>query len=237
MKIKNMFIAIMLIAFTSVTYSQNCGILDQVVKASGGKEKFESVKSSYMEIKMKVLQGMTMDMVMKVWSKGSDKFYIEQEMMGMNIKMAIDGDKGWGVNPMTGKAEDLPADQIVGMKKQSKKTSNFDFFSNWKKLGYVCEDLGMQDVDEKKCIKVKVTDDEKNTSIYYIDAITNLIYKYEAKENDQDVVGVFKQYQKKDGIFIPKLIDTYVGGTLAATMEFVKVELNIPIDDAKFKKP
>ncbi len=238
MKIKNLLMAIILVAFTTASYSQNCGILDQVVKASGGKEKFDGVKSSYLEMKNTMYQGgQTMAIDMKIWTKDNSKFYAEQTVMGMNIKMAIEGDKGWMVNPMAGGVQDIPKEQFNMIKDQLKQSSNFDFFSNWKNLGYVCEELGIVDVDDKKCNKVKVTDDKKDVSTFYIDAITNLIYKIESKTEGTDVYVIIKQYGKKDGLYYPKFMETYASGSLLSKMEITNISYNIPIDDAKFKKP
>ena len=235
--LKKLFFAIMMIAITATTYSQNCDILEQVVNASGGREKLNSVKSTYAEIKTKVVQGQEMEMMMKMWTKGDDKFYMEQEIMGMTMKIGIDGGKGWMVNPMAGGAQDLPAEQLSAIKNQNKRDPGLNMFTNWKEEGYKCEDLGTVDVDEKKCNKVKVTEKDGSSVIYYIDAITNLIHKFEGSEQGMSIVVFFKQYQKKDGMFVPKKMETHVNGELAATMDFIKLETNIQIDDSKFKKP
>ncbi len=235
--LKKIFFAIMMIAITATTYSQNCDILEQVVKASGGREKLNSVKSTYAEIKTKVVQGQEMEMMMKMWTKGDNKFYMEQDIMGMTMKIGIDGNKGWMVNPMAGGTQDLPADQLGAIKNQNKRSAGFGLFSDWKEQGYKCEDLGVVDIDEKKCTKVKVTEKDNSVVTYYIDVITNLIHKFESSEQGMNIAVYFKQYQKKDGMFYPKKMETHVNGSLAATMDFIKFETNIDIDDAKFKKP
>ncbi len=77
------------------------------IEARGGRDRLSKVTEIKSTSDVKVIaQGLNLSMV--TYKKGANKFRLEQKVMGTTITMAINGDKGWLIDPASGFVVDMP---------------------------------------------------------------------------------------------------------------------------------
>lgn len=207
-------------------------ILDKSIEASGGVKAFENVKTTYSVIKMEV---MGMEMKMKLYTKAPDKSRVEQSVMGQEIVVVFDGEKGWMNNPMAGGVTEVPVDQIDQIKRQN--SSNSSNLWDWRKReGVTIEKIGKVRLDGASVYHLKVTEKDGTESNIYLDANTYLMTKLTMPSEAGDVEIKFLDYKDYDGFkMASRFVTEAMGMEVIATMEEYKI--NIPVDDSLFAKP
>jgi outer membrane lipoprotein-sorting protein len=209
--------------------------LDKILEkhyAATGVEKMGDIKSFVINAKMSM---MGMDMPMLIKMKYPKKFKVEMEMMGQKTISAFDGNKGWMINPMMGSGvQDLAGEELDKAMDQANMMEGELY--NYKKKGFTAELLGKEGND----YKIKLTGSDGAVKNYFIDADTYLISKFTAKVEAMgqsvNVESKMTEYQKVEGIMIPKVTEVNMPmGTMKNTIEEVKI--NVAIDDAEFKRP
>ncbi|WP_294211264.1 hypothetical protein [uncultured Chryseobacterium sp.] len=188
-------------------------VIDNYLKALGGKEKLESVKSVIIDNTISA-QGMELSSVTK---QMGNKFKSEQSMMGQKVSQVFfDGEKGY-IEQM-GQKNDFPADKIADMKKAK-----------------IIEALGF-DASSFKSVTVEKIDGKDYNVLtsdkgkFYFDAATGLLYKSSAAETST----VIKSYLTVDGIKFPEMIEAEGRGQ-QLTVKTNKVTVNSGVTDADFK--
>lgn len=187
-------------------------VVDNYLKALGGKDKLESVKTTLIENTMTV-QGMEVAMTTK---KMDNKFKSEQSVMGQKMVQFFDGEKGYfeqGGNKM-----DLPADKIAELKKAKVMDALAYDPANYSSVAV--EKLDGKDYNVLNSGKGK----------FYFDASTGLLYKSSATEGS----AVVKSYMTVDGIKFPQEIEAEGGGQ-KINIKTTKVTINSGVTDADFK--
>ncbi|MDR6516447.1 hypothetical protein [Chryseobacterium camelliae] len=187
-------------------------VIDNYLKALGGKEKLESVKSLIMDNTLSI-QGMEISMVTK---KMGNKFRSEQSVMGQKVVQVFDGEKGY-LDQM-GQKIDIPADKIAELKKSKVIDA----------LGYDAssfKEVTVEKIDGKD-YNVLTSDKGK----FYFDAATGLLYKSGMAEGS----AVMKSYMTVDGIKFPEVIEAEGKGQ-QVTIKTTKVTVNSGVTDADFK--
>ncbi|WP_294277472.1 hypothetical protein [uncultured Chryseobacterium sp.] len=188
-------------------------VIDNYLKALGGKEKLESVKSVIIDNTISA-QGMELSSVTK---QMGNKFKSEQSMMGQKVSQVFfDGEKGY-IEQM-GKKNDFPADKIADMKKAK-----------------IIEALGFDASSFKSVTVEKIEGKDYNVLTsdkgkFYFDAATGLLYKSSAAETST----VIKSYLTVDGIKFPEMIEAEGRGQ-QLTVKTNKVTVNSGVTDADFK--
>lgn len=207
-------------------------ILDKSIEASGGAKAFENIKTSYSVIKMEV---MGMDMKMKMYYKAPNKSRVEQNVMGQEIVVVIDGEKGWMKNPMAGGVTEIPIDQIEQVKKQNS-TNNSTLWDLRKKEGVTIEKVGKVRLDGTSAYHLKVTEKDGTVSNIYIDADTYLMSKLSMPSEAGDIEIKFLDYKNYDGFKMASRFTTEaMGMEVIATLEEYKI--NVPVEESMFSKP
>ncbi|GAA5086888.1 hypothetical protein GCM10023210_09220 [Chryseobacterium ginsengisoli] len=187
-------------------------VIDNYLKALGGKDKIEGVKTTIIENTLSV-QGMEVAMTTK---KMGNKFKSEQSVMGQKMVQFFDGEKGYfeqGGNKM-----DLPADKVGELKKGKVMDA----------LGYDPANFTSVTVEKIDGKDYNVLNSTKGT--HYFDASTGLLYKSTAAEGNATV----KSYMTVDGIKFPQEIEAEGGGQ-KVTIKTTKVTINSGVTDADFK--
>lgn len=187
-------------------------VIDNYIKALGGKAKLEAVKSSVTDNTLSV-QGMEIAMTTK---KMGNKFRSEQSVMGQKMIQVFDGEKGY--MDQMGQKMDIPADKIAELKKSKVIDALAYDASNFKTVN-------VEKIDGKD---YNVLSSDKGK--FYFDAATGLLYKSETKEGNAFV----KSYMTVDGIQFPADIEAEGGGQKVA-IKTTKVVLNSGVTDADFK--
>jgi len=187
-------------------------VIDNYLKALGGKAKLEAVKSLTTDNTLSV-QGMEISMTTK---KMGNKFRSEQSVMGQKMIQVFDGEKGY--MDQMGQKMDIPADKIAELKK-SKVIDALAYDASTFKT------VSVEKIDGKD---YNVLSSDKGK--FYFDAATGLLYKSETKEGNAFV----KSYMTVDGIQFPADIEAEGGGQKVA-IKTTKVVLNSGVTDADFK--
>lgn len=187
-------------------------VIDNYLKALGGKEKLESVKSVIIDNTISA-QGMELSSVTK---QMGNKFKSEQSVMGQKFVQLFDGEKGYA--DQMGQRKDFPADKIAELKKaRIINALGFDASS--------FKSVTVEKIDGKD-YNVLTSDKGK----FYFDAATGLLYKTSTGEGN----AVIKSYLTVDGIKFPELIEAEGNGQ-QATIKTNKVTVNSGVTDADFK--
>jgi outer membrane lipoprotein-sorting protein len=179
---------------------------------------------------------MGMDMPMTMWMKNPDKIRTVMSINGQDMITAIDGTKGWTINPMGGSAE--PTELPMGQIEQSKNNLVFyNYMEDYLKKGKLVLD-GSENVGDKPAFKLKITMDGGTTMWVFIDKSSYLMVKgtVNASSNGTDVTAdiIFSDFKDNNGVFLPMKQTTTANG-MEFTMVYDKVEVNVPMDDSLFK--
>lgn len=164
----------------------------------------------------------------------------EVEVMGQSIITVYDNGKGWTINPFTGASEatDITGTQLADYKSQSSLASNL---ADYKNRGHQLESVGQEDVDGKTCFKLKLTTkDDGKITFYFINATDYVLVKAATKRDMQgeevDAETFYSDLKDFNGIkyFMTRI--QKVNGEVFSEMHVDKFELNVPVDEAIFKK-
>lgn len=217
-------------------------IIQKSLNATGGKERLEKLTTFSLTADMNIpSQGM--DIKINFWLKKPDKMRIVQEIpaMQMKIEAGTDGTTYWAVQPGSDTRTAVPDMAVGQVKGQLDGLKNIldSPLLNYKDNNFQISYVGLEDIDEKKCNVVNVIDNEGTNSNFYFDAITNLIYcsKSTVSQGGEDfeVELKYREYQKVDGLFIPKRIEISQNKELQTKISLSDVKFNEAINDNDFK--
>lgn len=187
-------------------------VIDNYLKALGGKDKLESIKTILIENTLSV-QGM--DIMMRTKKMGN-KFKSEQSVMGQKMVQLFDGEKGYF--EQGGQKMDIPADKVADLKK-SKVIDALSYdpatFST----------VTTENIDGKD-YNILTSDKGK----LYFNAATGLLYKSSAAEG----TAIVKSYVTVDGIKFPQEIEAEGNGQ-KVIIKSTKISLNSDVSDVDFK--
>ena len=187
-------------------------VIDNYLKALGGKDKLESIKTTLIENTLSV-QGM--DIMMRTKKMGN-KFKSEQSVMGQKMVQLFDGEKGYF--EQGGQKMDIPADKVADLKK-SKVIDALSYdpatFST----------LTAENIDGKD-YNILTSDKGK----LYFNASTGLLYKSSAAEG----TAIVKSYMTVDGIKFPQEIEAEGNGQ-KVIIKTTKIAMNSDVSDVDFK--
>jgi hypothetical protein len=244
----------MLITFPFNSFSQTVDeIIEANLKATGGRERMDSVKSWKIVRMDKNISNVNFitNSVITLWYKAPCKFREETTIKGKKMYFGNDCEILWGKN-------ELDENSIAGTPKFRKiNNSNnedvqkyYKYFKdliwpytyNMNKDSLVAEYIGDVDIDGKKCFKIKITYTiSHNEYFIFIDKITNLQYKseYEFTIGAQHIKmeSIIAEYQKIEGFYIPRKVIYKENEVIHNEYIFQTVILNPKIADEFFKMP
>ena len=214
-------------------------ILAKHYQTMGGLEKIKALNS--MRVTGTVGVGPGMDAPFTMERKRPGKSRMEFSLQGMTGIQAFDGEKTWSVMPFTGKK-----DPEVGSDEDNKNAqddADFDgVLVDWKAKGHTVELVGKESVEGADTYKLKVTKKNGNVEYHYLDAETYLLVKQEGKVKrrgtEMEGETTFSDYKDVDGYMQPFSMESGAkGAPQKQKMTFTKIELNVPLDDARFVMP
>lgn len=217
--------------------------LDEVLaknyKAKGGLEKLKAVKTIRLTGKLTLGPGIEAPFVIE--QKRPNMFRMDITVQGMTIVQAYDGKVGWMLNPMQGRKdpEPLPEDAL----KQVEEQSDMDGpLLDYKAKGHTVELVGKESVEGSPAYKIKVTLKNGDVRYIFLDADSFLEIRTEGKTKvrgtEVDGESSIGDYKEVDGLTIPFAVETgQKGSPQKQKIVIDKVEINVPVDDAKFKMP
>ena len=208
-------------------------------EAQGGLAKLRAVQSVRMTGKMTIGPGMEAPVVLEM--KRPKQMRIDISVQGMTISQAYDGTTGWMINPMSGRTdpEALPGEMLKLLDEQADMDGPL---MDYKAKGNTVELLGTEKAEGADCYKLKVTLKNGDVRTLFIDRDSFLLVKQESKTTmrgseqvDDTIVG---DYKDVSGLIMAHSIDTgQAGQPVRQKMTIDKIEVNVPIEDARFKMP
>jgi outer membrane lipoprotein-sorting protein len=208
-----------------------------------GQDKLMNIQTLKVTGKM-TQQGL--DFQVTVYQKKPEKTRQEIEVQGMSIIMAVDGETGWTINPMSGSADaqDMPADVIKSLEKEGRGDPTVSWDNpllNWKENGTNIELAGREDINGSSAYNLKVTFKDNYVINYFVDAKSFVLLKSKSTEAAQgqtfDREIRFSDYTDIDGVLIPIKIEVLINGQVGQVFTMDKCEFNVPVDDSIFNKP
>jgi len=206
-------------------------VIDNYIKALGGKEKLESVKDLRMKMNAEVA-GAPMQLSAEIVRKRPNKYKMEITATGMGVvqKQVFDGTKG--TQSAMGQTQSLQGEELEEMKAES----TFNKEMKYLQMGYELNLDRMAMVDGKKAYVLEVTSPAGSTTTEYYDAESG--YKIKEEQTVETPQGEmvsstsYADYTDKDGFKYAKSITVNSGQVINMTVTEVKV--NSGVKDSEF---
>tara|TARA_R110002051_G_scaffold315223_2_gene393362 strand:+ start:2029 stop:4098 length:2070 start_codon:yes stop_codon:yes gene_type:complete len=199
-------------------------VIDNYIKAIGGKEKLMGVSSYAMTAEAEI-QGMKLNLEIKKTT--SDQFMQDVKMMGNSMsKQVLDGNSGYMV--MQGQRKDLDETEIEKIKSEA---------APFAELTYKNSDIsleGIEDIDGKKAYKIKVSNEK--SSFYDVTTGLKLQDVVTVNMNGQSMSSTFNfsDYKEVSGILFPFIL-TQSMGPQKVDFTVKSIMVNEGVTDADFE--
>jgi Outer membrane lipoprotein-sorting protein len=208
------------------------------IKARGGLEKIKAVRS------VRTTSKLTVGSFRAAYvqeNKRPDRVREEAIVQGMAQVQAFDGKAAWQVSPFSGRKDPEL------MSQDDTKTLLIDAdidgpLVDYRQKGHKAELVGHDSVEGTDCYKVKLSLKNGDVRYYFLDSDSFLELKIENQSNIRGTVQYtetyFGDYEQVNGIYYPFAVETGDKGSDSRTKFAVdKVELDVPLDDARFLMP
>ena len=209
-------------------------LLEKAVTAVGGREKIVGVKSWYLEGELAV-SGQNITGAMKQWWKDGD-FYTEQTMVGIGtIRGGKLGDVIWSEDPINGVRKLTGAEA-----EQYSWASTLLLAADWQRYFAAAQTLDARELDGKKVYDVELTSKSGAKVTLTFDANDGLqvaqSFKGVTPMGEMPLAVKLQDYREVDGLKLSfrQVTDAKLA---EATQQITKMELNVPVDTAKFAMP
>lgn len=205
--------------------------------ARGGLEKLKAVRSIRMTGKMSMGP---MELPIVIESKRPARLRLDVTVQGTLAVQAYDGTIAWGISPMgTGQAEALPADQAREIADQADLDGPL---VDYQAKGHRVELVGREKVEGSEAFKLKVTKKSGDVEYYFLDAESYLPVRVEGRRTvrgtEIEGEGTIGDYKEAGGFLWPHSIQNGAKGRPEKqTITIEKIEIDPPIDDARFRMP
>jgi outer membrane lipoprotein-sorting protein len=212
-------------------------IIAKNLQARGGLDKLKAVTTVRLTGTMSSGPGGDVSFVME--QKRPDMMRTQIVVQGATIVSGFDGQTAWQINPMAGGSapQILPAAQAKVVAEQA----DFDGpLVDYKAKGNTIELVGTSPVDGRDAYKIKLTAKSGASVVVYIDAERFLEVRSESRTTFQgrevESESVLSDYRPEGGLMMPHVVEVGQKGSPQKMRRTIqKVELDIPIDDARFK--
>jgi hypothetical protein len=154
---------------------------------------------------------------------------------------AYDGKAAWRVSPFEGRKDPdlLSADDTKHLLEDADIDGQLVDYRN---KDHRAELIGHDSVEGTDCYKIKLTLSNSDVRYYYIDTDSFLELKIETERTIRGTVQynetLLGDYEEVNGVYYPFAYDSGQKGSpfhMRLTVE--KVEMNVPLDDARFSMP
>ncbi|MBA2305591.1 MAG: hypothetical protein H0W08_23570 [Acidobacteria bacterium] len=214
-------------------------IIAKNIEALGGIEKIRAVKTVRMTGQMTVGPGMEAPIVMEL--KRPNAMRLDITVQGMVGSQAYDGTTGWTLMPFAGSK--VPQQMAADEAKLAQEQADIDGpLVDYKAKGNTVELQGKEKVEGSDAHKLKVTLKNGDVRTIYIDAEHFLQIKDESKRSirgtEVDTETIVGDYKEVGGMMFPHAVDSgQKGNPQRQKLTIEKIEINVPIEDTRFKMP
>jgi hypothetical protein len=213
-------------------------IIAKSIEARGGIRKLKAVQSQRMSGHITI--GET-EGTLLIERKRPAKMREEITIDGKTIIRATDGKSGWAINPFSGSSDPvaLSPDDLKLVAQQADLDRPL---VDYRAKGNQVELVGRDKLDGKEVYKLKVTLKDGQIRYDYIGVASSLELKWEGRVvrngEDYQAESHFQDYRSVDGVLYPFVIESSSPGMAGVQkVVFDKIELNPPLDDARFEPP
>jgi hypothetical protein len=211
-------------------------ILDKNLQAIGGKAAFEKLttlvaKGSYVQI-----QGTTnMTGAFETYQKAPNKVATIQEVRNGKVQEVFDGTVNWIKN--------VRGDAYLSGKRMAQVKREFDFYRevNLRELYPKMTLIRKDKVGDRETYVIEAVPHDGKPDTMYFDAQTGLLVRRDIvieseKGKFTPIEMYFEDYREVGDVKLPFAMHQ-TGPGYKITIKFYEIRHNVPIDDAKFKKP
>lgn len=214
-------------------------VLAGYLKARGGLEKIKAAQTIRISGKMTVGPGL--DAPFTLETKRPKSMRLEFTFSGMTGVQAFDGTTAWMVMPFTGKKD--PEPMSAEDTKEFEEGADFDGeLVDWKAKGHTVELMGKQSVEGADTWKLKLSKKSGSVSYVFLEADSLLEIRSEMKRktrgSEVETETSYGDYKEVAGLMMPHSMESGTkGGPQRQKLTAEKIEVNVPLDDARFKMP
>jgi outer membrane lipoprotein-sorting protein len=238
---KSLFAATLLaLAAVSASAQTADEIIAKHVTAMGGMEKLRAVKTMRLTGKMTVGPGLEAPAVIEF--KRPKSVRLEITLQGMTAVQAFDGANAWQIMPFQGNKN--PEAMGEDDRKDIEEESDFveGALVNYKEKGHKVELVGKDKVEGSDAYKLKVSLKNGDVQTIYLDADTFLEVKTEGKRmvrgTEIETEAFTGDYKEVEGLMLPFSQEVgQKGSPQRQRITIEKIEINPPVEDARFKMP
>jgi hypothetical protein len=211
-------------------------IVAKSLAARGGVDKIKTIQTQ--RLTGHISLGPDAEGPFMVEIKRGNKMREEMTLGGKVIIRTMSGSAGWIVA-----GDDEPQALPAGAVRNMSGGADIDGpLMDYKAKGNKVELQGKEKVEGRDAYKLMVSMASGQVRYEFIDCETYLGTKWQGKiaggDKDFDVESYFHDYKKVDGVMFAFAIDSNtVGDPNKQKLVFDEVEVNIPLDDARFGKP
>ncbi|HUJ14788.1 MAG TPA: hypothetical protein VLV86_08380 [Vicinamibacterales bacterium] len=214
-------------------------IVAKYVKTIGGMDKLEAVKTVRRTGKFTGGGGFEAKVVEE--KKRPDDIRQEFQIQGMVGVTAYDGKNGWKIEPWEGKKDP----EALGEEEMKSIVEDSDFdgpLVDYAAKGNKVEYVGIDPVEGDDTYKLKVTLKNGDVEYYYMDTDyyvpikigTTRFIRGEERESET----YLGDYKEVNGVYFPYSMESGMkGNPNRAKISIEKIEVNVPLDDARFIEP
>ncbi len=214
-------------------------LIQKNVEARGGLEKLKSVQSLRVTGKMTMGPGLEAPIVLEL--KRPNQVRMEFVLQGMTGVQAYDGQAGWTLMPFGGRKDPQPMspDEL----KDTEEQADIDGpLVDYKAKGHTVELVGKEKAEGTDAYKLKVTLKNGDVRYTFLDAEYFLEIRSEGRrkvrDSEVETETTYGDFKEVGGIVIPHTIEGGIkGAPERQRIVTEKVELNVPLDAARFRMP
>ncbi len=214
-------------------------VIDRYLQARGGLERIRAVQSLRFTGKMKLGE---VEAPLVVELKRPLRMRTEFEVQGRRVVRAFDGKKGWTLLPVPGldRPRLMPEDESRDAREQA--DVDLSPLVDSVAKGYKVELQGRERVDGREAYRLLVRAADGSERALLLDTRSALAVRSEEKRmmegTLQEFVTLIGDYRPVAGLLFPHSIEVGPrGGTERQQLTFERIEVNPPLDDARFAMP
>ncbi len=162
-------------------------------------------------------------------------------VMGQSVTNCYSNGKGWKVNPFAGvpNPTEVSGNELIDFKNQSMLSNAL---MDYRARGHQVELQGVDSVEGVKVFKIKLTSKEDGrVTLYFISQADYSLIKTDGTRSfqgkDTDMETFYSDPKEFGGVKFLMTRVTRVGGDVFQTIQFDRIELNVPIDEKIFDMP
>ena len=233
-------IAIAMIGATTVGAQTTDDIVAHYLKAVGGLDKIQAVKT--LRRTGKFIGGGGFEAVIMQENKRDASVREEFSLQGLTGVNAYDGKTGWKIEPWGGKKDP----EALGEEEMKEIVEDSDFdgpLVDYKRKGNKVEFFGMDKFEGTDTYKLKVIRPNGDVYFYYLDTDYYMPIKIDVKRfvrgEEREYEAALGDYKLVNGWYLPFSVETNPKGHPQDKSNYVydKIEANVAIDDSRFAMP